>query len=331
MATMKAVVQSKYGSSDVLNIEQVEIPGVGPDDVRIKVHATAICRGDALLMLGKPYLIRLMGYGLFKPKFSIPGQDVAGVVEEVGENVKDLKVGDAVFGQLPMGGGAFAEYLSHKAEHFVPLPKNVSFEQAAALPDSAMTALQGLVEAGGLKAGQQVLINGASGGVGTFAVQIAKAYGAEVTAVCSTRHVEKLKEIGADVVIDYKKQDFAEQGRQYDLIFDLVGNRKISTCKKLLKAQGAFVASGGTSGGSFFGPMIFLIKVMLSGMFSSKAMKPLMMEAKKQDLLVIKQLVEEGKIIPIIERAYPLEQAIEALGHVAAGHAQGKTVMVVGG
>lgn len=323
--TMEAIVLTEYGSPDVLRFEEVERPTITGDDVLVRVHAAAICKGDVHLLTGKPYLIRLAGFGLLRPKHRIPGQNVAGRVEAVGRNVTALRPGDDVYGEVPSG--AFAEYVSAPAKAFAPKPSNLTFQQAAAVPASGMTALQGLRDVGNLQPGQSVLINGASGGVGTFAVQIAKALGAEVTAVCSTRHVDLMRSIGADHVIDYTKEDFALSGVRHDVMLDLVGNRSLSNCKRVLKPMGVFVSSAGSPGGNWIGPLVWMLKVMVTGAFASQKMTPFMMTPRRDDLMVLKQLIEDGKVTPVIERRYARSEVASALRHVAAGHAQGTTVI----
>ncbi|EPX64954.1 zinc-containing alcohol dehydrogenase / quinone oxidoreductase [Cystobacter fuscus DSM 2262] len=326
MKTMNAIVQPAYGSVEVLRFEEVERPELGDGEVRVRVHAAAVCQGDVHLLTGTPYLVRLV-FGLLRPKRRIAGQEMAGTVEEVGPHVTALKPGDEVYGQVP--GGAFAEYVCAPADLFAPKPANLTFEQAAAVPISGMTALQGLRDVGQLKPGQKVLINGASGGVGTFAVQIAKALGAEVTAVCSTRHVDKVRSLGADRVIDYTREDFTRGPERYDVMLDLVGNRPVSDCRAVLAPKGVFVSSAGSPGGNWIGPVVWILGVMLAGMFGSQRMTSLMARPRREDLLVLRSLIEAGKVTPVIEQRYALRETAAALSHVAEGHAQGKTVIVV--
>lgn len=316
--TMRAMVLNKYGSPDDLTLEEVEMPAIGDNDVVVRVHAASVCQGDVHLMTGKPYLLRLVGFGLLRPKHHIPGQNVAGRVEAVGRNVAALRPGDDVYGEVPFG--AFAEYVSAPADKMAPKPSNLTYEQAAAVPTSGMTALQALRDVANLQPGQSVLINGASGGVGAYAVQIAKALGAEVTAVCSTRHVDLLRSIGADHIIDYTKDDFAGSGQRHDVMLDLVGNRSITDCKRVLKPKGKFVSCAGSPDGNWIGPVVGMLKVMLNGAF-------VMMQSRRDDLMVLKQLIEDGKVTPVIERRYVLSEVAAALRHVATGHAQGTTVI----
>lgn len=326
MPTMNAIVQPAYGSAAVLRFEQVERPALGDGEVLVRVHAASVNQGDVHLLTGTPYLLRLM-FGLLRPKRRIAGQDMAGTVEAVGPNVTALKPGDEVYGQMP--GGAFAEYVCAPADMFAPKPANLTFEQAAAVPIAAMTALQGLRDAGQLKPGQKVLINGASGGVGTFAVQIAKALGAEVTAVCSTRHVDKVRSLGADRVIDYTREDFTQGPARYDVMLDLVGNRAPADCRAVLEPKGVYVSSAGSTGGNWIGPIVWMLRVMLAGMSGSQKMTSLMALPKKENLLFLRSLIEAGKVTPVIDRRYALRETAAAMGYVAEGHAQGKTVIFV--
>ncbi|GAB4560523.1 MAG: NAD(P)-dependent alcohol dehydrogenase [Haliangiales bacterium] len=323
--TMSAIVHPAYGSPSVLRHTTVARATIGANEVLVRVHAAAVCRGDVHILTGKPYLIRAMGYGLVRPKHPILGQDIAGTVEAVGDQVSQFRPGDEVYGQV--GHSGFAEYVAAPAERLAPKPTNLSFEQAAAVPDSGMTALQGLRDLGQLKRGQSVLINGASGGVGTFAVQIARALGARVTAVCSTRHIGKLRSIGADHVVDYTREDFTQLGERYDAIFDLVGNRRLSEYRRVLAPTGIYISSGGESGGNWISPLVWLAKVALTDVFVSQRIKALLVQPRQDDLIALQGLIESGQIEPVIERQYPLSEAIDAVRHVAAGHAQGKTVI----
>lgn len=322
---MQALIQPEYGSADILRLEEVETPVLGDDDVLVRVRAASVCRGDVHLLTGKPYLMRL-GFGLRRPRHRIAGQNVAGTVEAVGRNVTALKPGDEVYGQVTCG---FAEYVRARADELAPKPAGLTFEQAAAMPDSGMTALQALRDAGRLQAGQRVLINGASGGVGTFAVQIAKAMGAEVTAVCSTRHVDKVRSLGADEVIDYTRDDFARHTGRFDLMLDLVGNRSPAECKAVLKPTGTYVSCSGSTGGQWIGPIVWIARVMLAGAFESRRMTPFLTRPRREDLIALNELVEAGSLAPVIERRYTLREAAEAVRHVAEGHAQGKSVITV--
>ncbi len=324
---MKAIVYTTYGSPDVLELKEIAKPTPEDNEVLIKVHAAATNPADWHLMRADPFLARLDN-GLLKPKNTRLGADVAGRVEAVGRNVTQFQVGDEVFGELPLNRlGSFAEYVCVHEEFLALKPVNLSFEQAAAVPLAAFTALQGLRDKGQIKAGQKVLINGASGGVGTFAVQMAKSFGTEVTGVCSTRNVEMVRSIGADHVIDYTKEDFTRNGQQYDLIFDAVGNRSISELKRALTPNGIASIAGFTS-------MSLLFQAMFLGpLISRKGGKQvgLMATAKanKKDLLFIKELLESGKVKPVIDRTYPLSQVPEAIRYLETGRARGKVVITV--
>lgn len=324
---MNAIVQRAYGVPNVLEYATVDRPVPGADEVLVKVRAASVSKGDVHLLTGTPYLIRLMGYGLLRPKHVVPGQSVAGIVEAVGGDINSLQPGDEVYGEVPHGG--FAEYVCAPAEKFAPKPSALSFAQAAAVPDSGMTALQGLRDVGQLQPGQAVLVNGASGGVGTFAVQIAKAMGAKVTAVCSTRHVDLLRSLGADEVVDYTSRDFAQLDRRYDVVLDLVGNRTLADCRRVLNSRGVFVSCAGSPGDKWIGPVVWMLKVVVTGALSSQKMAPFIMEPRREDLLVLNEWIAAGAIKPVVERQYPLAQTAAAFGHVVEGHAQGKTVIAV--
>ncbi|PCC72938.1 NADPH:quinone reductase [Nannocystis exedens] len=323
-ATMRAVVQRAYGGPEVLRLEEARRPAPGAGEVLVRVRAASVCKGDAHLLTGKPYLLRLM-FGLRRPALGVAGQEVAGVVEATGPGVTALAPGDAVFGQVKQG---FAEYVCAPADRLAAMPRGASFAEAAALPVSGMTALQGLRDAGELQAGQRALIVGASGGVGTMAVQIAKALGAEVTAVCSTRHGEKVRSIGADQVIDYTREDWAARPEQYDVVLDLIGDRPLAACRSRLTPTGVYVASAG-AGGEWFGPMFRLAAMAIRNAFPGPRMTSLMAAPRQADLQFLASLVEAGTLRPVIERQYSLAETPAALGHVAAGHTQGKVVIAV--
>jgi 2-desacetyl-2-hydroxyethyl bacteriochlorophyllide A dehydrogenase len=325
--TMHAVVHRQYGTPDLLAFETIERPVPGDDDVLVRVAAAGVSIGDHHVVTGKPYLIRLSPFGgLPHPRNRVPGACMAGRVERVGANVTAFRPGDEVFGQAVAG--AFAEYLVMPAKLLAPKPNNLSFEEAAAVPWAA-TALQGL-RAGGLKAGQRVLINGGSGGVGTWAVQIAKAFGAEVTAVCSARNVERVRALGADEVLDYAAQDFVAGGPRFHVMFDLVGNRSLSDCRSVLTPKGAYVMCSG-GGGDWVGPLFRILGGLLTFLFGSRTFKMFVMTPSRDDLLFLKELVEAGKARPVIERRYALSEIGEALRHVGEGRAQGQTVVRFGG
>ena len=323
---MKAIVCTKYGSPNVLKLEEVEKPAPTDDEVLIKVYAAGANAADWHLLEGKPLLVRLAGYGLFKPKHKIPGAAVAGRVEAVGRNVKQFQSGDEVFGDLSgCGFGAFAEYVCVPENALALKPANLTFEAAAAVPVAAITALQGLRDKGQIQAGQKVLIYGASGGVGTFAVQLAKAFGAEVTAVCSTRNVDMMRSMGADQVIDYTQKDFTDKGQRYDLILAANGYHPISAYKRALSPRGRYVMTGGS--------MAQLYQAMLLGPLisrtGSKTMGSLMAKPNQRDLLCMQELLEAGKVVPVIERRYPLSEVADALRYLEQGHTKGKVVITV--
>jgi NADPH:quinone reductase-like Zn-dependent oxidoreductase len=324
---MKAIVCPKYGSPDVLQLQEVVKPAPRDKEVLIKIHAASINARDWRGMRANPFFIRLMAGGLLKPKNPILGADVAGQVEAVGSSVKQFKPGDEVFGYLPSatGRGTFAEYVCAKENLIMLKPANLTFEQAAAVPLAAMTALQGLRDNGNIQPGQKVLINGASGGVGTFAVQIAKAFGAEVTGVCSTRNLEMVRSIGADHVIDYQKVDFTQSGKQYDLILAVKGYHPISDYLRALKPQGTYVVAGGS--------MLQLIqagsnKKRNSNTGGQKIVVASLVQSQK-DLNFIKELLESGKIMPVIDGCYPLSKTPEAFWYFEKEHPKGKVVISV--
>ena len=318
---MKAIVCPKYGPPDDLKLMEVEKPIPKDDEVLVKVHASSVNAVDWHIMRGKPSMMRLMGVGLLKPKNKILGSDIAGRVEAVGKNVKRFKQGDEVFGNTP---GGFAEYVCALEDALVLKPAKITFEEAAAVPLAAVTALQGLRK-GQIEPGQKVLINGASGGVGTFAVQIAKSFGAEVNAVCSTRNLDQARSIGADHVIDYTQEDFTKNGQHYDLILAAGGYHWISDYKRALSPKGIYVMTGGS--------MAQLFQAMLLGpwmsMTGSKKMGNMMARTNQKDLVFLKELLEAGKVVPVIERRYPLSQVAEAIRYLEEGHAQGKLVITL--
>jgi len=317
---MKAIVYAEYGSPDVLQFKDVEKPAPKDNEVLVKVHAASANPADWHLMRAEPFLARLAN-GLLKPKNTKLGADVAGRVEAIGSNVTRLQVGDDVFGGMPLNElGGFAEYVCAPEELLALKPARMTFEQAAAVPLAAFTALQGLRDKGQIQPGQKVLINGASGGVGTFAVQIAKSFGAEVTGVCSTRNLDLVRSIGADHVIDYTQQDFTQTGQRYDLIFDAVGNRSVSDYKRALSPNGICSVAGFTS-------LSRLFQIMLLGGKKVGMMKTA--KANKEDLASIKELLEAGKTVPVIDRCYPLAETAEAIRYLETGHARGKVVITV--
>ncbi len=315
---MKAVVQNAYGSPDVLELRDVDVPAVGDDEVLIRVRAASIHAGDYFMLRGEPYLARFTA-GWPKPKNYVPGYDVAGEIEAVGKNVSGLKPGDEVFGEC--GGGGCAEYVSAKAKHMVRKSAGLSFEQAAAVPTSGLAALQGLRDAGKVRPGQHVLINGASGGVGTFAVQIAKSMGAEVTGVCSTGSVDLVRSLGADHVVDYTREDFTEGGPRYDLIVDNVANRTFAECKRALKPTGIHLPNSGNAG------IGYLIGAMVRSWFAPQQRRPFLSMPNAEDLAALKELVDSGKVVPIIDSTYSLAETPEALRRIGDRHAHGKVII----
>jgi NADPH:quinone reductase-like Zn-dependent oxidoreductase len=322
---MRAVVQYEYGSADVLDLVDIGKPEVGDDEVLVGVRAAGIHIGDWLVMNGLPYMIRAMGYGLRKPKNTVLGTEVAGRVETVGTKVKQLQPGDEVFGWCT---GAFAEYVAVSEDALAPKPANVTFEQAAAVPISGFTALQAARDKGELQAGHKVLVVGASGGVGTFAVQIAKSLGAEVSGVASTRNLEMVRSIGADHVIDYTQEEITESGQHYDVIIDTAGNRSLSQLRRALTSEGTLVIVGG-SGGRWLMGSGRSMRAALSSPFMSQTLRPFISTPNKDDLSVLKQLVESSDITPVIDRTYTLDQVPDAMGYLGDRHTQGKTVITV--
>src|SRR5215216_5378873 len=317
---MKVIVYTEYGSPDVLQVKDVEKPAPRDNEVLLKVHTASANPADWHLMRAEPFLARLAN-GLLRPKNTKLGADVAGRVEAVGRNVTQFHVGDDVFGSMPLNQlGGFAEYVCASEELLALKPARMTFEQAAAVPLAAFTALQGLRDKGQIQPGQRVLINGASGGVGTFAVQIAKSFGTEVTGVCSTRNLDLVRSIGADHAIDYTQEDFTRNGQRYDLIFDAVGNRSVSDLNRALNPNGICAVAGFTSLSRLF-QVMFLGGKKIGLMETAKG--------NKKDLLFIKDLLEAGKVVPVIDRRYPLREVAEAIRYLEAGHAQGKVVITI--
>jgi NADPH:quinone reductase-like Zn-dependent oxidoreductase len=319
---MKAIVYTTYGSPDVLEMGEVPVPTPKDDEVLVKIHAASVNYGDAVLVSGKPFIARLMGYGLLKPKHEILGTDIAGEVESVGANVKRFQPGDQVFGDIgDCGFGAFAEYVAVPEKALTRKPSNLTFEQAAAVPQAAVVALQGLRDKGGIRPGQKVLINGASGGVGSFAVQIARSYGAEVTGVCSTANVELVRSLGADHVIDYTQEDFTQNEQRYDLIFDIVANRSVSDYMRALTPQGSYVACAFNPTSLFLGPIISMRR---DQKVCSLSHKP-----NRDDLVYIRELLEGGRVVPVIDKYYPLEEVPEAMRYLGTKNHRGKVVITM--
>lgn len=324
---MKAIVYTQYGSPDVLHLTEVEKPTPQEHEVLVKVVATSANPLDWHLMRAEPFLARLEN-GLRKPKITRLGADIAGRVEAVGKNVTQFQPGDAVFGEVfKTGLGAFAEYVCVPETAVTLKPAHISYEAAAAVPIAALTALQGLRNKGRIQPGQKVLINGASGGVGTFAVQIAKALGAEVTGVCSTRNLDMVLSIGADHVVDYTREDFARSGQQYDLIFDAVGNRSVADIKRALKPHGIGAVAGFTTIPRLFGLIVFGSWASLTGSKKIGLMETV--HTNTEDLSFLKTLLEAGEVVPVIDRCYPLNETAEAIRYLETGRARGKVVITV--
>ena len=319
---MKAIVQDRYGSAEVLEARDIAKPEIGDNEVLVRVHAASIHVGDWIVMTGTPFIMRL-ATGLRRPKNPVPGTDVAGTVEAVGKVVTNLQPGDEVFG---WAAGAFAEYAHASEDQFIKKPANLSFEEAASVGVSATTALQLLRDNGKVQPGQKVLINGASGGVGTFAVQIAKAFGAEVTGVASKKNLEMIRSIGADHVIDYTREDFTTRAERYDLILDNVGNHSMAQTRRALTPGGMLISNGGGHAGGKLGRTI---RTMLASMLVREQASPSVKTQNHDDLVALKALVEAGKVRPVIDRTYPLTQTPEAIDRVAAGHARGTVVISV--
>ncbi len=322
---MQAIVQDRYGSPDqVLELRDIGESVVGDDEVLVRVRAASVNPLDWHLVTGTPYIARLES-GLRRPKRAIPGADVSGQVEAVGSNVSRLKPGDEVFGEIA---GAFAEYVCVPQDGVVTKPVGLSFEQAAAVPVAGLTALQGLRDKGRIQQRHKVLIIGASGGVGTFAVQIAKAFGAEVTGVCSTRNVEMVRSIGADAVIDYTKEGVGTVGERYDVVLDTVGTLPISECKGLVAPDGTYVLVGGPKS-RWFGPVPHLVAVLVASKLGGPRMVGMLAKQTIEDLLTLKHMLEAGVVTPVIDRTYPLSEAPEAIMRQGRGHGRGKTVITV--
>ena len=323
---MKAIVYTKYGSPDVLKYLDVEKPVPKNDEVLVKVHAASLNAYDWHFLTADIFLMRLMGVGVFKPKNTRLGADVAGRVEAIGRNARQFQPGDEVFGDMAgHGNGAFAEYVSAPESVFALKPANLSFEEAAAVPMAAVTALQGLRDEGQIHPGKKVLINGASGGVGTFAVQIARTFGAEVTAVCSTGNLDQARSLGADHVIDYTKEDFTRSGRKYDLILAANGYHSLSAYKRALTPGGIYVMAGGTAAQIFEAMLLGSLMSITGG----KKLGGVSAKPNQNDLLFLNGLLEAGKVVPVIDRRYPFSETAEALRYLGEGHARGKVVITM--
>jgi NADPH:quinone reductase-like Zn-dependent oxidoreductase len=325
--TMRAIVQERYGSApeEVLRLAKVDRPTIADDEVLLRVHAAGLDRGTWHIMAGMPYPMRLMGFGLRAPKDRVRGREVAGRVEAVGQAVSQLNIGDEVFG---IAEGSFADYARARADKLAHKPTNLSYEQAAAVTISALTALQAVRDRGRVQPGQQVLIIGASGGVGTFAVQIAKSSGAEVTGVCCTSKVDLVRSLGAEHVIDYTAGDIAD-GQRYDVIIDVGGHRRLRRLRRALTARGTLVIVGSETGGRWLGGFDRSIRAMLLSPFVGQKLAALTASENADDLAVLAQLVESGQVAPVLDRTYPLGETVAAMRHLLDGHARGKVVIVL--
>ncbi|GLX02686.1 NAD(P)-dependent alcohol dehydrogenase [Microtetraspora sp. NBRC 16547] len=326
---MKAIVQDMYGPADVLALRDIDRPSVGDDEVLVRVRAAGVDPGVWHLMTGRPYLVRAFGFGLRKPKVPVRGRDLAGVVEAVGARVSRLRPGDEVYGTCESG--SFAEYATARQDRLAIKPANLSFEQAAVTPISGTTALQGLRDCAGLRPGQRVMVIGAAGGVGSFAVQIAKSFGATVTGVCSTPKVDLVRSLGAAEVIDYTHSQIDGNGARYDVIIDTAGNRPVSLLRRALTPRGTLVLVGGEHGGGRLlgGFDRQMLRAPFMSMFVSQRLRSLMAKEHAADLEELRRLIDSGAVTPVIDRAYPLADAADAIRHLAQGHAAGKTVVTV--
>ena len=323
---MKAIVQDAYGSADVLELRDIDRPDIADDEVLVRVHAAGVDRGVWHLMTGLPYPIRLAGYGLRAPKTPVPGMDLAGVVAAVGKDVTRFEPGDEVLG---IGKGAFAEYARAPERKLAPKPGNLTFEQAAVVSISGLTALQALRDQARVEPGQKALIVGASGGVGTYAVQLAKAFGAEVTGVCGATKVDLVRSIGADHVIDYTREDFADGRQHYDLILDIGGNSSLSRLRRALTPTGTLVIVGGESGGRWLGGNDRQLRALLLSPFVRQRLRTFISKENHEDIIALTELIEGGKVTPVIDRTYRLSETPKAIRHVEEGHARGKVVITV--
>ncbi len=322
---MRAIVQDAYGSADVLRLAEIARPDIAANEVLVKVRAAGLDRGTLHFLTGTPYLMRIMGFGFRRPKNAVPGLDLAGTVAAVGADVTRFTVGDEVFG---ISKGSFAEYAAAKEDKLAHKPAGLTFEQAAVVPVSAMTAIQALRK-GRIQPGQQVLIIGASGGVGTFAVQLAKAYGAEVTGVCSTAKVDLVRSIGADHVVDYTKEDFADGARRYDLILDIAGNSRLSRLRRALTPKGTLVIVGGEEGGNVTGGFGRQLRAPVLSLFVRQRLTMQVTKERHDDLEPLSRFIEAGQVTPTLDKTYPLAQAPDALRDLEAGRVRGKIAITI--
>ena len=326
-AHMQAIVQDAYGNADQLRLTDIAVPTVGPDDVLIRVRAAGVHTGDWHVMTGQPYLMRIMGFGFRAPRARVRGMDVAGTVEAVGSNVSRFHAGDDVYGVCD---GSFAEYATARDETLAAKPASLTFEQSAALPTSGCTALQALRDSGEIKAGERVLIIGASGGVGLFAVQIARAFGAEVTGVCSTAKMDLVRSAGADHVIDYTVDEVTDNGQQYDLVLDTGGDRTLAALRRCLTPRGRLVLVGGEGGGRVIGAaMARSLRALAWSPFIPQSLRMVLGTTTADDLQALTKLVDAGKISPVLDRSYPLSEAADAIRHLHSGRTKGKLVITV--
>lgn len=325
MATMRAAVQHRYGPPSTVGVEEVEVPRPGRGEVLVEVGAVSVHPGDHFVMTGEPYLARL-AFGLRRPRNGTPGMDLAGVVAEVGEGVTDPRPGDRVLGWVTRG--ALAQYARVPADHLVPVPAGVSLEAAAAVPTSGMTALQALRDVAQVRPGQTVLVVGASGGVGSFAVQIAKAFGAEVTGVCSTGNVDLVRSLGADHVVDYTHTDVTRTGKRYDVVLDSVEAQPLADVRRALAPTGTLVPNSG-HGGRWLGPVPRIVRARALSAITRQTLRPFVSLGRRDDLLALTALLATGQVTPVVDTTYPLDRAAEALRHVGTGHTRGKVVVTV--
>jgi NADPH:quinone reductase-like Zn-dependent oxidoreductase len=323
---VKAIRYQRYGSPEVLELLDVDVPTIGDDEILVRVRAASVNPLDFHFMRGTPYLVRTQS-GLRRPRDARLGVDLAGEVEAVGRNVTDLTPGDAVFGA---GGGAFAEYVRIRHDRAVlPKPGNLTMEQAAAVPIAGFSALQALRDKAKVQPGQRILVNGAAGGVGTFAVQLAKAFGAEVTGVCSTRNVELVRRLGADHVVDYTREAYTSEPGRYDAIIDMAGSRSLSENRQALTRKGVYVGVGGPDGGQWIGPLIGVFRPAVISPFVSQTLSFFLARPRRDDLAVLSRMLEAGQVTPVIDRTYPLAETAEAIRYLEQGHAQGKVVITI--
>jgi NADPH:quinone reductase-like Zn-dependent oxidoreductase len=325
-ATMRAIVQDAYGDADMLRHERVARPGVADNEVLVRVHAAGLDRGTWHLMTGKPYLMRIAGMGFRGPKDRVPGRDLAGTVEAVGPEVTRFAVGDEVYG---VGRGSFAEYAVAAEDKLAPMPTSLSFEQAAVVPISAGTALQALTDHGRIEAGQQVLVIGASGGVGSYAVQLAKAFGAEVTGVAGTAKLDLVRSLGADRVLDHTRDDYADGSHHYDLVLDIAGNPGLSRLRRALTPEGTAVLVGGEDGGNLTGGMNRSLRALMLSPFVRQRLAWFVAKERASDLERLNDLIEAGRVTPSIDRTYPLDRVPDAMRHLASGQVRGKVAITI--